>query len=279
MNDNREKIIAVLISAALLFSIFTILVSSGQAPKTSARAAALYEPKSDTFLYTKNENQRLGMASTTKIMTALVALENAELEKVIRVDDRAVGIEGSSIYLKENEELSIEALIYSLMLRSANDAALALAYEISGSVEEFSRLMNEKAEGLGLTDTSFTNPHGLDNKDHYTSARDLAILTAAALKNEKFKEIVSTYKITIQSSTTERLLVNHNKLLTGYDGCIGVKTGYTKKSGRSLVSAAERNGVTLISVTIDDPDDWIDHKKMLDYGFSRYKTSEEIWNS
>ncbi len=269
MNDNREKILAVLITAALLFSIFTIFVYSNQGFNTSAKAAALYEPKTESFLYTKNENARLAMASTTKIMTALVALENAELDKVIRVDDRAVGIEGSSIYLSKGEELTVESLLYSLMLRSANDAAAALAYEISGSIEDFSQLMNQKAAELGLKDTSFTNPHGLDDAEHYTSAHDLAIITAAALKNAKFKEIASTYKKSVESSETERLLVNHNKLLKTYDGCIGVKTGYTKKSGRSLVSAAERDGVTLISVTIAAPDDWSDHRKMLDYGFSR----------
>ena len=271
MNNHREKLFAVLIIAALIFSLFTIYAYSAQKQeiRLSAKAAALYNPEDGTFIYTKNENERLSMASTTKIMSAIVAIENSDLNKVIRVDDRAIGIEGSSIYLKNGEELSIESLLYALMLRSANDAAAALAYEISGSIEDFASLMNEKADELGLCDTSFENPHGLDAENHYTSAHDLAIISAYAISNPTFKKISATQKTKITSSLETRILINHNKLLSLYDGCIGIKTGYTKRSGRSLVSAAERDGHTLISVTINAPDDWSDHKKLLDYGFSK----------
>lgn len=265
---NKEKTLAIIILTALIFSLFTIFVSSEGIPEVSARAAALYEPESEQFLYTKNENLHLPMASTTKIMTALISLERLKLDEEIMVDERAIGIDGSSIYLKSGETMAAEDLIYALMLRSANDAAEALAYEICGSIDEFCALMNERAIEIGAVDTSFQNPHGLDAKNHYTTAHDLALITATALKNEKFKEISSTYKTEIQSNLEERLLVNHNKLLKRIDGCIGVKTGYTQKSGRSLVGAAERDNLQLISVTIDAPDDWNDHEKLLEYGYS-----------
>ena len=271
MYDNRNKIIILLLILALIFSLFTIFISSEEKMSVSARAAALYEPETKRFIYTKNENERLGMASTTKIMTALLALETLDPNEEIQVDSRAIGIEGSSIYLKPGETMNVIDLIYSVLLQSANDAAAALAYKISDSIEAFAELMNEKARSLGLCDTHFTNPHGLDNKEHYTTAHDLAIIAAEALKNEKFKEISSTYKKQVESSETVRTLVNHNKMLKMYDGCIGVKTGFTKKSGRCLVSAAERDNLTMISVTIDAPNDWQDHTKMLDCGFSLYE--------
>lgn len=269
MYNNKDRIVLLLLILTLIFSLFTIFISSETTPSVSARAAALYEPETDSFLYMKNGNERLGMASTTKIMTAQLALELLDLNESIEVDKRAVGIEGSSIYLTEGEVLTAEDLVYAVLLQSANDAAAALAYKISGSIEAFALLMNEKARSLGLVNTSFTNPHGLDDKNHYTTAHDLAIISASALKNDKFKEISSTYKKEIKSSEKSRILVNHNKMLKNYDGCIGVKTGFTKKCGRCLVSAAERDELIMISVTIDAPSDWSDHKKLLDYGYSR----------
>lgn len=268
MYDNRSKIIIFIIVLSLILSLFTIFISSESAPQTSARAAALYQPDTGNFLYLKNADEKLPMASTTKIMTALISLEKLDLSENIAVDGRAVGIEGSSIYLKAGEILNALDLIYAVMLQSANDAAAALAYKISGSIEAFAELMNEKAKELGLKSTNFTNPHGLDNDEHYTTARELAIITAEAYKNNSFKTIASTYKKEIVSSESKRTLVNHNKLLKSYDGCIGVKTGYTKKSGRCLVSAAERDKLSFICVTIDAPDDWRDHTEMLDYGYS-----------
>ena len=271
MKDNKEKILAILIIATLIFSLFTIYAYSAQKYeiKVSAKAAALYNTENGSFLFTKNENERLSMASTTKIMTAIVTIENLDLDRIVAVDDRAIGIEGSSIYLKQGEEISVRALLYALMLRSANDAAAALAYEISGSTEDFALLMNEKAAELGLSDTNFENPHGLDSENHYTTAHDLAIISAYAMSNQTFREIVSSRKALIESSAEKRMLINHKKMLSYYDGCIGIKTGYTKKSGRSLASAAERDGATLICITINAPDDWNDHKKLFDYGFSQ----------
>lgn len=266
--NRKEWLIAAIMLISLLFSLFTVYVYSENTPSVSARAAALYEPETGSFIYTKNAGERLGMASTTKIMTALIALESIELDRLVPIDDRAIGIDGSSIYLEQGEIMSAEDLIYALMLNSANDAAEALAYEICGSVEGFCSLMNERARALELENTSFTNPHGLDAPDHYTTAHDLAIITAEALKNPKFKEISSTRKKEIESNLKTRLLVNHNKLLKMYDGCIGVKTGYTQMTGRSLVGAAEKDDLCLISVTIDAPNDWSDHKKLLDFGFN-----------
>lgn len=268
MFDNRKRFLILLLLLVFVFSLFTIYVSSEEKIRVSARSAALYEPETKNFIYTKNANDRLGMASTTKIMTALIALEELDLNEDIAIDSRAVGIEGSSIYLKHGEIMNALDLIYALLLQSANDAALALAYRIADGIEEFSNLMNQKARELGLTDTHFTNPHGLDDKAHYTTAHDLALISAEAMQNDIFREITSTYKREVESSDSKRILVNHNKMLKTYDGCIGVKTGYTTRSGRCLVSAADREGLTVIAVTIDAPDDWRDHTKMLDFAYS-----------
>lgn len=229
---------------------------------------------SGAVLYSKNPDQRLPMASTTKIMTALVAIEQGDLSSEVEIPKEAVGVEGSSIYLYVGERLTLEQLVYAVLLESANDAATAVAIAVGGSVESFAEMMNQKAEDLGLKNTHFENPHGLDSDNHYTTARELGIIASAAIKNEKFREISSTYKKTIPLNDTEgvRLLINHNKLLKGYQGAIGVKTGYTKKSGRCLVSAAERDGLTLICVTLSAPDDWRDHKALLDHGFFNYES-------
>ena len=269
MKNPRERFIIITILVALLFILFSTTIFSISDISLSARSAALYEPETKNFLYTKNADSRLPMASTTKIMTALVAIENCDLDKKIEVDDRAIGIEGSSLYLKHGEVLSMRDLLTGLMLRSANDAAAAIAYAISGGIDEFASKMNEKAYTLRLKDTHFTNPHGLDNDEHYTTAKELALIAAEAMKNETFKEIVSQKKEIIENSDGEaRLVLNHNKLLTLYDGAIGIKTGFTKRSGRCLVGASERDGLTFITVTINAPDDWSDHKKLFDYGYS-----------
>ena len=243
-------------------------------PSVSAQSAILIETESGARVYDKQADEPLPMASTTKIMTALVALEQAAPDLSVTVPADAVGTEGSSVYLVEGETLTLEHLLYALLLESANDAAVTIAYGIAGSVEAFSDLMNEKAKSLGLTHTRFSNPHGLDDDAHYTTAYELALITKCALENELFRTIVSTRKTTIPHAGIDgvRLLVNHNKMLRLYDGCIGVKTGFTKKSGRCLVSAAERDGVELIAVTLHAPDDWDDHQKLLDYGFSKYQS-------
>lgn len=233
----------------------------------SAEAAILTEAESGDVIFKKNAHTRLPMASTTKIMTAVVALEYGDLDKTVVIPKEACGIEGSSIYLREGETMTLCDLLYGLMLESANDAATAIAYEISGSVEEFALLMNQKADEIGLCDTHFTNPHGLDNEAHYTTAADLAKLTAYAMKNDTFCKIVASYKHSIPEN---RVLLNHNKLLRLSEDSIGVKTGFTKRSGRCLVSAAERDGVRVIAVTLNAPDDWNDHLTLYELGFSSY---------
>ena len=240
----------------------------------SARGAVLMEAESGDVVFGQNENARLPMASTTKIMTALVALEHLPLSTVVTVSGEAVGVEGSSIYLVEGERLTLEELLYALLLESANDAAAAIAIAVAGSVEEFARLMNEKARTLGLKDTHFVNPHGLNHEEHYTTARELALVARAALSDPVFREICSSKRkvIPLHGGEGVRVLINHNKLLDTYEGCIGVKTGFTKKTGRCLVSAAMRDGVTLIAVTLNAPDDWRDHTAMLDYGFGLYRS-------
>ena len=240
----------------------------------SANAAILINPDSGEIYFEKNASTRMPMASTTKIMTALVAIESMPLSTVITVAPEAVNVEGSSVYLYAGETLTLETLLYALLLESANDAAAAIAYGISGSIEAFSARMNARAQSLGLTDTHFMNPHGLDHAEHYTTAYELAQITAEALKHDVFRTIVSTRRLTAPQSETggARLFLNHNRLLSAYDGCIGVKTGYTKRSGRCLVSAATRDGLTLIAVTLSAPNDWQDHTALLDFGFAGYES-------
>lgn len=253
----------------LLIFLMGTIVSFGL--NTSAKSAVLIEAESGQVIFENNAYQRLPMASTTKIMTAIVAIENCDLHRNITITEEMVGAEGSSIYLKVGEKLTLEQLLYALMLESANDAAEAIAVSIGGSLERFSEMMNDRVAKLGLKDTSFVNPHGLDADGHYTTASDLAAITAYALKNEVFAKIVSTneYVIIENEYSPRRYLNNHNKLLRIFDGTIGVKTGYTKACGRCLVSAAERNGVRLIAVTLSAPDDWNDHMNMLNYGFDQ----------
>lgn len=243
-------------------------------PSISAESAILMDADSGRVLYQKNAFVRMPMASTTKIMTAIVAIELCDIKETVTVSEQAVGVEGSSVYLYPEEKLTLEELIYALLLESANDAAAAIAIHVAGSVDSFSALMNQKAEALGLTGTHFVNPHGLDHEDHHTTAYDLAKLTAYALKNEAFRRICGTVRKTIPLKGDEgtRVLINHNKMLSRYDGAIGVKTGFTKKSGRCLVSAAERDGLTLIAVTLSAPDDWNDHGAMLNFGFDNYQS-------
>lgn len=262
-----------IIITIITFFIASQMQISTEAISVSARYACVIDALTGNILYEKNAHDRHSMASTTKIMTALVALENKNLSDIVKVSSNAAGTEGSSIYLKAGEEISLEHLLYGLMLASGNDAAIAIAEHVGGSVDGFAKMMTEKAKSLGLKNTSFKNPNGLDADGHFTTAYDLAIITKAALENEKFKEIVSTKTKNISNSNESymRSLTNHNKLLNLYNGCIGVKTGYTKKTGRCLVSAAERDDFRLIAVTLNAPDDWNDHKKMLDNAFSLFQ--------
>lgn len=249
--------------AALLTSVLTCQAG---AIGTSAASAVLIEQESGRVLYAQNDSEERLIASITKIMTAVVALENGkpQMEYTVTAEDMA---EGSSMYLKPGDRLCLEELLYGLMLVSGNDAALAVAHCVSGGTEEFVALMNDTAQKLGMSHSHFANPNGLDAEGHYSSAGDMAVLAAYALQNQDFKRIVSTASITIG----ERYLANHNKLLRLCEGCIGVKTGFTKAAGRTLVSAASREGMTLVCVTLSDPDDWNDHISLMDYGFSNYR--------
>ena len=263
-----------IIAAVVLFFI-VLVYKPVSALELSAKSAVLYEPVTERIIYHSNKDERLPMASTTKILSAITAIENGNLSDVVTVSKNAANIEGSSIWLEEGEKLTLQQLIYGMLLSSGNDAAVAIAEHISGNnIDVFSAMMNNVAKKAGAKNSNFTNPSGLDNENHYTTALDLAKITAYALKNPIFKEIVSTktYNIPWDGHEWGRSLKNHNKLLNMYEGCNGVKTGFTKKSGRCLVSSAERNGVSLIAVTLKAPDDWNDHMKMLDYGFSNLRS-------
>ena len=237
-----------------------------EAVSTSASAAILMDAASGRVLYEQNADARMLIASTTKIMTALVAIREGNLSDTVKVSRKAAYTEGSSMYLKEGETLTLETLLYGLMLCSGNDAAVAIAEHIGGSEAGFAQKMNETAAAIGMASSSFANPNGLDHEDHYSTARDMAILARAAMENETLVRIVSTRSVTIGGRT----MTNHNKLLGYMEGCIGLKTGFTKAAGRTLVSCAERNGQRLIAVTLQDGNDWADHQALYDYGFSTY---------
>ena len=258
----------------VLLIILSSFFSYSNALSISGKSAILIEADSGEIVYEKNAYNRMPMASTTKIMTAIIAIENNNLDDIVKIPQCAVGIEGSSIYLKEGESLTVRQLLEALLLESANDASVALAYKTAGDVSNFATLMNQKVAELGLYNTNFTNPHGLDDDNHYTTAFDLAMIAKYAMENDVFRDIVSTKKSTIPLNNSEgtRVLVNHNKLLRSYKGANGIKTGYTKRCGRCFVSSAEVDGVNLICVTLNAPNDWHDHSTLLDYGASLYES-------
>lgn len=251
------------ISAVAAFTVFGCNAEVG----VSAESAILLEANTGRVLYEKNADSRLQIASTTKLMTALVALENASLDEIVEVDPSAQGVEGSSMYLAAGEKLTMRELLYGLMLESGNDAAVAVACHISGGVDEFSKLMNSRAESLGLTNTHYVNPHGLTEEGHYSTARDLARLMATAMDNSLFAQLASTKTI----SFGDRSFRNHNKLMWSYEGMLAGKTGYTKMAGRTLVTCAERDGMRLVCVTLNDGNDWEDHVALYDMAFSNWK--------
>nr|WP_255575793.1 D-alanyl-D-alanine carboxypeptidase family protein [Caproiciproducens faecalis] len=257
----------------LFFSLsFPVSVWADGQPQVSAKSAVLMNADDGQILYAKNENDKRPMASTTKIMTALITLETAAVDnKIVTITDNMVRVEGSSMGLKPGNKLSLKSLAEGMLVVSGNDAANSAAIAISGSLDAFASLMNQRAQQLNMTDTHFVTPSGLDNADHYTTAKDLAKLAKAAMQNPDFAAIASKKSVSVEYVNPVQTIrfTNHNKLLTLYDGCIGVKTGFTKKSGRCLVSSAERNGIYLVAVTLDAPDDWNDHQKMLNYGFSQ----------
>lgn len=265
-----KKAISILLAALTAASFPCAARAQTDAPSVSARSAAVICAADGRVLYEKNSRERLPIASTTKIMTALLTLEAAaRSDRTVLITPEMVRVEGSSMGLKAGDKLTLTALAEGMLSVSGNDAANSAAIAVGGSIQQFAVLMNRKAAQLGLSDTHYVTPSGLDNEEHFSSARDLAKLTASALKNPEFARIVAQRKIKVQFSDRTVTYTNHNKLLSMYDGCNGVKTGFTKKSGRCLVSAAERGGVQLVAVTLSDPNDWGDHEKLLDYGFSR----------
>lgn len=264
-----RKFTGILLSLAL---IFAVKIPAQAELAVSAKAAILMHADSGRVLYEKNADEHMLIASTTKIMTAIVVLEHCELDDLVEVDSRSAGIEGSSMYLKAGESYTVEDLLYGLLLVSGNDAASALALHVADSMEEFAELMNAKAAELGMTESSFKNAHGLDEEGHYSTARDMAKLAAYCMGNEDFARIAGTVSHTVGEQT----LVNHNRLLREYDGCLGLKTGYTMAAGRTLVTCAERDGARYVCVTLNDPADWDDHKALYDWAFANYSFAEVI---
>lgn len=257
-------------AAAALLAAASFLPLNVQA--VSARKACVLDGITGNVLFEKYAEDRSLIASTTKIMTALIVCEQCNVLDRMRIPKEAVGIEGSSMYLREGEILTLQELLYGLMLSSGNDAAVALAIYCGGTVDGFAELMNDKARILGLKNTHFVNPNGLDAPDHYSTAQDLAKLAAYAMRNPVFSKTVSAKNVKVG----ERFLTNHNKLLWRVEGADGVKTGYTKAAGRILVSSAVRQQRRLIAVTIDDPDDWRDHAAMFEENFSGYRQQQIV---
>ena len=264
-----KKIIAAVLSCVTLFA-FTPKTNAAENISLSAKAAVLIEAETGTIILAKNENQKLPMASTTKIMTTLLTLESGDLDKVYAVPDDALMTEGSSMGLCFGESVTKNELCYGMMLPSGNDAANTAALLISGSFESFAQRMNRRASKIGMNNSNFVTPSGLHDEKHYSTAYDMALLTREALKNERFCEICRTKSIKLSSDgfQSDKYLSNTNRLLTKYQYCIGVKTGFTDEAGRCLVSAAEKDGVKLIAVTLNASDDWNDHIKMFETGFS-----------
>lgn len=289
----HEKIISAVISAA--FVLMTAVPVCAQEEnklcylentdkaefEVSAVSAILIEADTGTVLFSKNEKEHRQIASTTKIMTALLTLEAGEPDKEFRVDSAAIKVEGTSMGLREGDKVTRRALCYGMLLPSGNDAANAAAVNISGSKTAFAKLMNSKAKEIGMTDTNFVTPSGLDADGQFSCAYDLALLAREAMNNKDFAGIcaLSKAKVSFGNPVSERWLVNSNKMLTSYDGCIGVKTGFTDSARRTLVSCAERDGIKLIAVTLNAPDDWSDHTKMLDYGFEKVKMCDFTYDA
>jgi D-alanyl-D-alanine carboxypeptidase (penicillin-binding protein 5/6) len=273
-----KKLVFILLVVLLALPQF-VTAAGPTPPSISAEAATLIDVASGRILAEKQGNKRMRIASLTKIMTAIVAIEQGNIHDIVTTPNSAYGKEGSSIYLKRGEKMKMEDMLYGLMLRSGNDAAVAIAEHVGGSVEGFARLMNEKAEYIGMESSHFMNPHGLDDSDnHYSTARDMAILTAYALRNPEFRKIVSAQVkyIPWEGENWDRKLINKNKMLRLYEGADGVKTGYTKLAKRCLSSSATRNGQQLAIVVLNAPQDWDDSMSWMDFGFSQYPSTEII---
>jgi len=262
-----KRCAAALLAAAVLCPFLLTGSSAAQPPQLSAASAILVDADSGRVLYEHNAQEKRLIASITKLMTALVAVESVpDTGQLVTIKQEWTGAEGSSMYLKPGEQITLEGLLYGLLMASGNDAALAVAGFCAGDVDTFVTWMNERAGDIGMADTHFANPNGLNDDAHYSTAADMAKLARVVMENELLAKIVGTRSITIAG----RSFTNHNKLLWQYKGCIGMKTGYTDKAGRTLVSCAERDGQRLIVVTLNDPNDWTDHAALYDYGFENF---------
>ncbi len=259
------KHLSLILAISFLFSVSAISADFD----VSASSAVLMVADTGEVVFEKNAHIKRGVASTTKIMTALITAEQRTPMRLVITTDKMVNVEGTSMGLKAGDKVTFHDLIYGMLLASGNDAANTAAISIAGSIEKFAALMNEKAKEIGMTNTNFVTPSGLDDENHYSTAYDMALLGCHALENNFFKEACSSVsaKLCYGNEPYARYLSNHNRLLKEYEGALGIKTGFTKKSGRCLVSAAEKNGVMLVCVTLNAPDDWNDHKKLLNYGF------------
>lgn len=269
----KYAVIAALVTITAFFVLFVRRTTSLAETVSCAASMITTEAGSGRVLYEKNADSRRPMASTTKIATAITVIDNVpDLEKTVVIPDCAVGVEGSSIYLSKGETASIRDLLYGLMLQSGNDCAVALAVTTAGSVEKFAALMNETARKCGANDTNFVTPHGLHDDNHYTTARDLAKISAYAMKNATFREIVSSKRHTMPwaGHDCDRVILNKNKILTTFDGGDGIKTGYTKKAGRCLVASATRDGMTIISVVLDCGPMFEECRNLMEKAFEEY---------
>lgn len=264
-----------LLIISIIISIFTFAISVENIQvfaSAESKAECVIEINSGRVLHSLNADEKLPMASTTKILTALTVIENFNLDKEITVPKNAVGIEGSSIYLRCGEKLTVEELLYGLMLRSGNDCAECLALTLSNSRSEFINLMNKTAQKYGAVNSCFLNPHGLPEDGHYTTAKDLCVISVAAMKNEKFRKIVATKRVEISNDGYDynRVLINKNKMLFSVDGCTGIKTGYTKKAGRCLVSGVKRGNMEVVAVVLNSSEMWERSSELIDYAFNNY---------
>lgn len=272
---NKKKFIVFLVVFIFAFLGCAQNFALAQQLDISAKAAVVMCGGSKQVLFEKNMNEKLPMASTTKIMTALITLEEAKKDnKEITINEKMVPVEGSTMGLKVGDKLTLYALAQGMLLISGNDAATSAAVAISGSSEEFAKKMNLKAKEIGMENTNFVTPSGLDDENHYSTAYDMAKLASFAMNNPDFEKITSSKSMNVEYSNPKKVCEfrNSNRLLRSYDGCIGVKTGFTKKSGRCLVTCAKRDNKEIICVTLSDPDDWQDHKTLLDYGFENCKS-------
>lgn len=274
-----QKVFSIVLVALLIFSISFTQKSTAEQVGVSARNAVLIEQESGRIIYEKSAHDKQRIASITKVMTAILAVESGKMDEIATVSEKAIRAEGSSIYLKRGEKIKLEHLVYGLMLRSGNDSAVAIAEHVGGSLEGFVYMMNEKAAELGMTHTEFANPHGLDDhENHYSTAYDMALLTRYAMQNDKFREIAGTKVYRAPAAPGEswdRSWTNKHRLVTGmYQYATGGKTGYTKRAKRTLITTASKDGLDVIAVTLNGPDDWKDHIYMFNRAFVDYELYE-----